>query len=78
MWMETAKCPPVAVPIYPSTHTAFRHGDYVQKISGGSWRGKIVGWYQSSLTQEGYAVESMYEPGSVQIYPAAALMLMSE
>lgn len=68
----------IEMPIYPPTHTQFRHGDYVQKISGGSWRGKIVGWYQSSLTQEGYAVESMYEPGSVQIYPASALARMLE
>ncbi|KAB2929856.1 MAG: DfrB family trimethoprim-resistant dihydrofolate reductase [Candidatus Contendobacter sp.] len=66
------------MPIYPDTHTTFRHGDYVQKHSGSSWRGKVVGWYTTTLTHEGYAVESICEPGSVQIYPAAALVRMSE
>jgi len=49
-------------------------GNWVQKRSGGKWRGKIVGWYRTSLTPEGYAVESVYEPGSVQIYPVTALI----
>lgn len=65
------------MPIYPPTHTKFRHGDCVQKKSGGYWRGHVVGWYTTSMNNEGYAVESMYEPGSVQIYPAAALALMT-
>lgn len=51
----------------------FRLGDWVKKRSGGRWRGKVVGWYQTSLTPEGYAVESAFEPGSVQIYPVTAL-----
>ena len=51
----------------------FRLGDRVKKRSGGSWRGKVVGGYQTTLTPEGYAVESAYEPGSVQLYPATAL-----
>ena len=51
----------------------FRYGDLVKKRSGGSWRGKVVGYYRTSLTPEGYAVESAFEPGSVQIYPATAL-----
>lgn len=51
----------------------FRLGDRVEKISGSSWRGRVVGTYRTSLTPEGYAVESENEPGSVQIYPAAAL-----
>ena len=63
---------------YSAMHLTFRHGDRVQKRSGGYWRGHVVGWYSTSLTNEGYAVESMYEPGSVQIYPAAALVKMSE
>jgi len=65
-------------PIYPPTHTAFKHHDYVMKKSGGYWRGPISGWYRTKLNNEGYAVESMYEPGSVQIYPASALVRMSE
>jgi dihydrofolate reductase (trimethoprim resistance protein) len=58
---------------WPVTHTTFFLGDRVEKIRGASWRGRIVGWYATSLTPEGYAVESENEPGSVQIYPAAAL-----
>jgi hypothetical protein len=53
-------------------------GDRVRKIKGSSWTGRIVGAYQTSLTPEGYAVESENEPGSVQIYPAAALEYIGE
>lgn len=59
-------------PDWPA-RAAFRLGAKVKKRSGGCWRGTIVGWYRTALTPEGYAVESAYEPGSVQIYPAAAL-----
>lgn len=52
----------------------YRLGNWVQKRSGGKWRGKIVGWYSTDLTPEGYAVESVYESGSVQIYPVTALI----
>ena len=51
----------------------FRIGDRVRKIKGSSWHGRIVGTYSTTLTPEGYAVESEREPGSVQIYPATAL-----
>lgn len=54
---------------------AFQIGDRVEKISGSSWRGKVVGTYSTVLTPEGYAVESETETGSVQIYPAKALRL---
>ncbi|WP_066601884.1 hypothetical protein [Sphingobium cupriresistens] len=52
---------------------AFNRGDHVEKISGSKWRGVVVGEYSTSLTPEGYAVESDTETGSVQIYPAKAL-----
>ena len=58
---------------YPDTHKTFRHGDVVRKKSGSEWEGIVVGWYSTSLTPEGYAVESMTHAGSVQIYPAKAL-----
>ena len=58
---------------YPDTHTTFKHGDAVRKTKGSNWHGSVVGWYSTSLTPEGYAVESSTEKGSVQIYPAAAL-----
>jgi dihydrofolate reductase (trimethoprim resistance protein) len=51
----------------------FRLGDRVRKKSGSAWQGRIVGWYSTKLTPEGYAVESDAHPGSVQIYPVAAL-----
>jgi dihydrofolate reductase (trimethoprim resistance protein) len=51
----------------------FTIGDKVRKISGSSWYGQIVGTYSTQLTPEGYCVESSRHPGSVQIYPAAAL-----
>lgn len=38
----------------------------------------MCGTYSTSLTHEGYAVESEREPGSVQIYPASALELVED
>jgi hypothetical protein len=58
--------------------TKFNIGDHVVKIGGSEWEGYIVGFYSTMLTPEGYAVESMYHIGSVQIYPAKALKLVPE
>ena len=55
------------------TPTKFQLGDKVRKTKGSQWHGKVVGTYSTTLTPEGYAVESSTEIGSVQIYPAAAL-----
>ena len=55
----------------------FKRGDYVRKVVGSKWNGRVVGFYTTELTQRGYAVESMYEIGSVQIYPEKALELFS-
>lgn len=54
----------------------FKVGDLVTKIKGSQWKGRVVGTYSTTLTPEGYAVESSTECGSVQIYPAAALELV--
>lgn len=54
----------------------FKLYDRVRKIHGSSWRGKVVGFYATELTPIGYAVESEYEPGSVQIYPEGALQIV--
>lgn len=51
----------------------FKFGDRVEKPKGSSWHGKVCGWYTTSLTPLGYCVESEREPGSVQLYPVAAL-----
>ncbi|MEP6791393.1 MAG: DfrB family trimethoprim-resistant dihydrofolate reductase [Ramlibacter sp.] len=58
---------------WPQTHRSFAPGDTVRKTRGSNWHGRVVGWYSTALTPEGYAVESEREPGSVQIYPASAL-----
>ena len=58
---------------WPDTHGTFRMGDKVRKLRGSQWHGRVVGWYSTELTPEGYAVESDRERGSVQIYPASAL-----
>jgi dihydrofolate reductase (trimethoprim resistance protein) len=55
----------------------FQLGDVVRKKSGSMWEGTVVGTYSTTLTPEGYAVESSTHHGSVQIYPAAALELIS-
>lgn len=56
----------------------FSIGDRVTKIKGSAWTGRVVGTYSTTLTPEGYAVESENEPGSVQIYPATALRQAEE
>jgi dihydrofolate reductase (trimethoprim resistance protein) len=45
----------------------------VKKSTGSEWVGRVVGWYSTEQTPEGYAVESEAHKGSVQIYPAKAL-----
>jgi hypothetical protein len=52
----------------------FSRCDLVRKKSGSSWNGRVVGFYSTELTPIGYCVESEREPGSVQIYPEAALV----
>ena len=51
----------------------FALGDRVTKVSRASWTGHVVGFYTTHLTPIGYCIESVNEPGSVQIYPEAAL-----
>lgn len=53
-------------------------GDRARKKSGSEWQGRIVGWYSTKLTPEGYAVESESHAGSVQIYPVGALELVED
>lgn len=48
-------------------------GDRLTKTKGSAWTGRVVGFYSTSLTPVGYAIESENEPGSVQIYPESAL-----
>ena len=62
----------------PSVTRKFSLGDRVSKTKGSSWTGLVVGFYSTSLTPIGYAVESENEPGSVQIYPESALAALGE
>lgn len=65
--------PPPADPLWPRG-ALYAQRALVQKKGRASWRGRVVGWYHTDLTALGYAVESAFEPGSVQIYPEAALV----
>ena len=65
------------VSLAPIAQTApqgkFRMGDLVKKSTGSEWEGRVVGWYSTEQTKEGYAVESSAHRNSVQIYPVTAL-----
>jgi hypothetical protein len=61
--VTVARALPVAFPI----------GARVRKVKGSSWQGRVVGHYSTTLTRAGVCVESEREPGSVQIYPVAAV-----
>jgi hypothetical protein len=50
----------------------WRHDEGFRR-KGSNWHGTVVGYYATKLTPKGVAVESDYEEGSVQIYPAHAL-----
>lgn len=56
-----------------TTNWKYQLGDVVKKSSGSEWAGKVVGFYSSSMTERGYAIENNIYKGSVQIYPEAAL-----
>lgn len=52
----------------------FQIGDWVHKRSGSYWEGKIVGFYSTAQTPEGYCIQLLgMENGPVQIYPRSAL-----
>ena len=60
------------------TSAKFQIGTKVEKVRGSCWRGRVVGFYSATLTEMGYAVESDYEPGNVQVYPEVALRAVEE
>lgn len=77
-WVEQLNCVTEPSSSGGKEEMKFQLNDQVTKISGSSWRGRICGTYSTHLTPEGYVVESNFEPGSVQLYPAAALRLTQE
>ena len=72
---QTREAIKVLIDKYEKTNNnAFERGDKVRKKGKkGQWHGVVCGEYSTSITPEGYAVESVYEKGSVQIYPVSAL-----
>jgi hypothetical protein len=64
---------PTPATVSEEAERKFKRGDRVTKTKGSSWTGRVVGFYSTDLTPIGYCVESENEPGSVQIYPEAAL-----
>ena len=48
-------------------------GQRVTKTKGNPWRWRVVGYYSTDLTPEGYVVESENEPGWLQLYAVGAL-----
>jgi len=63
----------IARPAQTAPQGKFRMGDLVKKSTGSEWEGRVVGWYSTEQTKEGYAVESSAHRNSVQIYPVTAL-----
>lgn len=53
-------------------------GTPLRKKRGSQWRGRVVGFYATKNTPVGYAIESAFEPGSVQVWPADALEFWDE
>lgn len=53
----------------------FKYGDLVRKHSGAWWEGRVVGWYSTRDTPEGYDVQMQTPDGNgpVQLYPVSAL-----
>ncbi|QIG76593.1 dihydrofolate reductase protein [Rhizobium phage RHph_I1_6] len=54
----------------------FSIDDWVHKPKGSYWEGRVVGYYSTKQTPEGYCVQLLgMENGPVQIYPRSALVL---
>jgi dihydrofolate reductase (trimethoprim resistance protein) len=53
-------------------------GRRVRKKSGSEWQGRVVGFYSTEFTPEGYAIESEAHRHSVQIYPVGALEVVPD
>lgn len=69
-----AKAAIAAMPVHAEpVATRWQLGDKVRKKRGSSWRGTVCGFYNTPHTPQGYCVDSAFEPGSVQVWPEAAL-----
>lgn len=68
----------LGIPSEAPKPSRFKLGQRVTKLRGSSWTGRVVGFYSTTLTPDGVCVESENEPGSVQIYPVAAVSEASD
>jgi len=66
----------IMIPIPPGFR--WHLGTRVRKISGSEWQGRVVGFYSTDLTPEGYVVESEFHKHSAQLYPEKALEIVPE
>lgn len=62
----------------PNRALTFQIGDLVHKWKGSWWEGRVVGFYRTEDTPEGYCVQLDKPHGPVQIYPAEALKRLHE
>ena len=58
-------------------HFTYKLGDQVRKKAGSEWYGKIVGFYTTDQTPDGYCIESGAHKNTVQLYPLAAIEAIS-
>lgn len=56
----------------------FHLGDIVRKVKGSWWEGRVVGFYSTADNPDGVCVQLDKPNGPVQIYPAAALVLVKD
>lgn len=68
----TTRPDPAPTPL-PEPLGQWKLGTLLRKRKGSAWHGRVVGYYSTELTPVGYCLESIREPGSVQIYPSSAL-----
>lgn len=69
-------CSPVCERPKQAEEWAFRRGEKVRKKSGAWWEGIVVGFYSTTQSARGYAVQLENVYGPVQIYPETALERM--
>lgn len=68
----------MARPINKPRGFQFGIGRRLRKKSGSEWQGRVVGFYSTEFTPEGYAIESEVHRHSVQIYPVGALEVVPD
>lgn len=65
--------PPAPAVVVKADGQKFQMGNIVRKKNGSWWEGRVVGFYSTEQTPDGYAVQIDKPNGPVQIYPGSAL-----